>query len=276
MNATLQVCEIGADWLSGSAAGKIQEEQAVHRLWGARSPDAPLWLLRIIVQGDRMSEVIDRNNGNRNAGAPRDKERPLEESASRADVRWVDCDTAIREAVRTILFGVGEDPDREGLVRTPERVAKMYGELLEGYQQDLDAVINGALFDASYNQGEMVVVADIDYASMCEHHLLPFSGKAHVAYIPGEKVVGLSKIPRIVDMFARRLQMQERLTNEIADALSQALEPAGVMVLLEGQHSCASLRGVEKHGVNMITTARRGAFRENDALRDEFYRQIGK
>lgn len=182
----------------------------------------------------------------------------------------------IEEAVFHILANIGEDPARDGLKRTPHRVAKMYAELLEGYGQDIETIINGAMFDVEYGDGEMVVVSDIEYNSMCEHHMLPFVGKAHVAYLPGEKVVGLSKIPRIVDMFARRLQVQERLTNEIANALVDSINPLGVMVVVEGQHSCASLRGVKKHGVNMTTTAQRGEFRTNRVLREEFYRLIGK
>jgi len=181
----------------------------------------------------------------------------------------------IEDAVRLILLNVGEDPERDGLLRTPHRVAKMYDELLEGYRQDPEAIINNAMFDVEYGEGEMIVVANIDYVSMCEHHMLPFVGKAHVAYIPRDKVVGLSKIPRIVDMFARRLQVQERLTNQIADTLDTYLDPLGVMVVVEGQHSCAALRGVKKHGVNMVTTAKRGEFRTNPALVDEFYRLAG-
>ncbi len=181
----------------------------------------------------------------------------------------------IEDAVRLILLNVGEDPDRDGLLRTPHRVAKMYDELLEGYRQDPEAIINDAMFEVEYGEGEMIVVANIDYVSMCEHHMLPFVGKAHVAYIPRDKVVGLSKIPRIVDMFARRLQVQERLTNQIADTLETYLDPLGVMVVVEGQHSCAALRGVKKHGVNMVTTAKRGEFRTNPALVDEFYRLAG-
>jgi GTP cyclohydrolase I len=191
-------------------------------------------------------------------------------------VTSTDAHDAIKDAVRSILVNVGEDPHRDGLLKTPHRVAKMYGELLEGYHQDVETVINGAMFDVAYGEGEMVVVADIEYNSMCEHHMLPFVGKVHVAYIPRDKVVGLSKIPRIVDMFARRLQVQERLTNEIADALDEALAPLGVMVVVEGQHSCAALRGVKKRGVNMVTTAKRGAFKEDRELRDEFYRLVGK
>ncbi|GAB4419399.1 MAG: GTP cyclohydrolase I FolE [Anaerolineae bacterium] len=181
----------------------------------------------------------------------------------------------IEDAVRLILLNVGEDPDRDGLLRTPHRVAKMYDELLEGYRQDPQTIINNAMFEVEYGEGEMIVVANIDYVSMCEHHMLPFTGKAHVAYIPRDKVVGLSKIPRIVDMFARRLQVQERLTNQIADTLETYLDPLGVMVVVEGQHSCAALRGVKKHGVNMVTTAKRGEFRTNPALVDEFYRLAG-
>jgi GTP cyclohydrolase I len=188
----------------------------------------------------------------------------------------VDSQAAIEESVRTILCAVGENPDRDGLLNTPSRVARMYTELLEGYTQDVETIINGAMFDVEYGDGEMIVVGNIEYQSLCEHHMLPFTGKAHVAYIPTDKVVGLSKIPRIVDMFARRLQVQERLTNEIADALNDSLGAAGVMVVVEGEHSCASLRGVKKHGVNMVTTAARGEFRANRDLRDEFYRMIGK
>jgi GTP cyclohydrolase I len=187
----------------------------------------------------------------------------------------MDPELALEENVYRILLHVGEDPERDGLIKTPHRVAKMYAELLEGYTQDVTDVINGAMFEVEYGENEMIVVSDIEYSSMCEHHMLPFVGRAHVAYIPGEKVVGLSKIPRIVDMFARRLQVQERLTNEVADALEDTIDPQGVIVVLEGQHSCASLRGVKKHGVNMKTTAQRGAFRNDPALRDEFYRLSG-
>ena len=188
----------------------------------------------------------------------------------------MDPDTSMREAVSQILACLGEDPTRDGLRDTPRRVAKMYGELLGGYFQDLDTIVNGARFDVEYGVGEMVMTSDIEYVSMCEHHMLPFTGKAHVAYIPKDRVIGLSKIPRIVDMFAHRLQVQERLTNEIADALEKAISPAAVMVVLEGQHSCAALRGVKKHGMNMTTTAQRGAFREDRGLREEFYRLLGK
>ena len=188
----------------------------------------------------------------------------------------VEPQAAIEDSVYQILLNIGEDPERNGLVRTPHRVAKMFAELLEGYSQDVETLINGAMFDVEYGEGEMVVISDIEYNSMCEHHMLPFVGKAHVGYIPGRQVVGLSKIPRIVDMFAHRLQVQERLTNEVADALERSIDPDGVIVVVEGQHSCASLRGVKKHGVNMTTTAQRGVFRTDKELRDEFYRLIGK
>ncbi|MCC7019804.1 MAG: GTP cyclohydrolase I FolE [Ardenticatenales bacterium] len=182
----------------------------------------------------------------------------------------------IESLVARLLSLLGEDAARDGLQKTPHRVAKMYREMLSGYGQDIETILNGALFEVAYGDGEMIVVADIGYQSMCEHHMLPFTGRAHVAYIPRDRVVGLSKIPRLVDMFARRLQIQERLTNEIADSMVAALDPVGVMVVLDGEHTCASLRGVKKHGVNMITTARRGAFKHDPTLRDEFYRLIGR
>ena len=199
----------------------------------------------------------------------------IAERIATQEFQIVDPRTAIEDAVRQILVNVGEDPNRDGLLKTPERVARMYEELLAGYAQDVEAIINGALFDVEYGEGEMVVVANIEYASMCEHHMLPFTGKAHIAYIPRDKVVGLSKIPRIVDMFAHRLQVQERLTNEIADALQAALDAVGVIVVIEGQHACAALRGVKKPDINMVTTAKRGEFRTNRDLRDEFYRLAG-
>jgi len=199
----------------------------------------------------------------------------IAERIDTAEFETFDPQAGIEEAVRLILLNVGEDPQRDGLLRTPHRVAKMYDELLEGYRQDVATIINNALFEVEYGEGEMIVVTNIDYTSMCEHHMLPFTGKAHVAYIPRDKVVGLSKIPRIVDMFARRLQVQERLTNEVADALQEHLDPLGVIVVVEGQHSCAALRGVKKHGVNMVTTAKRGQFRTDPTLVQEFYRLAG-
>lgn len=175
---------------------------------------------------------------------------------------------AIEEAVRTILTSVGDDPERDGLRQTPDRVARMYGELLEGYRVDPEKLINGALFDVDYQ--EMVLVRDIEFYSLCEHHMLPFIGKAHVAYIPNGKVIGLSKIPRIVDMFARRLQVQERMTQQIADFLMTVLEPQGVAVVVEGAHMCAMMRGVKKANARMITSAMLGAFRNDEKTRAEF------
>jgi GTP cyclohydrolase I len=202
--------------------------------------------------------------------------RPAHKSIEMLPIATAKPQTMIESHMREILFELGEDPDREGLQRTPHRVAKMYAELLEGYTQNLDDIVNGALFEADYGDGEMVVVANIEYHSMCEHHMLPFVGKVHVAYLPGDKVIGLSKIPRIVDMFAHRLQIQERMTNEIADAIADILHASGVMVVVEGEHSCARLRGVKKHDVNMVTTAQRGQFKQDRELRNEFYRLIGR
>ncbi len=183
-------------------------------------------------------------------------------------------DQAIEAAVRNILEGVGEDPEREGLLRTPHRVARMYKELLEGYHINPEKLVNDALFDVEYQ--EMIVVRDIEYYSLCEHHMLPFIGKAHVAYVPNDKVIGLSKIPRIVDMFARRLQVQERMTQQIADFLMQVLHPQGVAVVCEGVHMCSMMRGVKKAHSSMTTSAMMGIFRENDKTRAEFMGHIGR
>ena len=188
----------------------------------------------------------------------------------------MDPEASVRDAVTTMLTSLGEDPEREGLRDTPARVARMYGELLDGYRLDLEHVVNGARFEVAYGDGEMVLASGIRFESLCEHHMLPFTGVAHVAYVPTDRVIGLSKIPRIVDMFAHRLQVQERLTNEIADGLSASIGAAGVMVVVEGEHSCASLRGVKKHGLTMTTTAQRGTFRTDRGLRDEFYRLLGR
>ena len=174
----------------------------------------------------------------------------------------------IEQSVRVILAQIGEDPEREGLLRTPSRVAKMYAELTAGYHIDPAALINDAVFSVDYD--EMVMVKDIEFSSLCEHHMLPFMGKAHVAYIPNGKVIGLSKIPRIVEMFARRLQVQERLTVQIADFIDAALEPRGVAVVAEGVHMCSVMRGVKKANAKMITSAMRGAFRSDPRTRAEF------
>lgn len=176
----------------------------------------------------------------------------------------------ISDAVRTILKAVGEDPNREGLLDTPSRVARAYEELLEGYSQDIIEIVNGALFDVEYGSDEMIIVEDIPYDSMCEHHMLPFTGKAHVAYIPNEKVIGLSKIPRIVEMYARRLQVQERLTQQILDTVDEVVSPKGVIVMVEGEHQCASLRGIKKKNMNMKTISTSGVFSEDTELKREF------
>ncbi len=174
----------------------------------------------------------------------------------------------IEHAVRTILANVGEDPDRQGLEGTPDRIARMYSEVLGGYDVDLKKLVNGALFDVAYD--EMIVVKDIEFYSMCEHHMLPFFGRAHVAYIPSDKVIGLSKIPRIVDMFARRLQVQERMTRQIADTIQDILDPQGVAVVIEGNHMCSMMRGVKKQEASMVTSAMLGCFKMNDKTRNEF------
>ena len=174
----------------------------------------------------------------------------------------------IAELVHTMLERLGENPEREGLVRTPLRAEKALRYLTSGYSMDVDKIVNDALFEVPYD--EMVIVKDIEFFSMCEHHMLPFYGKAHVAYIPSGKVIGLSKIPRIVDVFARRLQVQERMTQEIADTLNRVLQPEGVGVVLEARHLCMMMRGVEKQHSGTVTSAMTGAFRTRKETRDEF------
>jgi GTP cyclohydrolase I len=180
----------------------------------------------------------------------------------------------IEQAVQVILASIGEDPAREGLLRTPSRVAKMYAELTAGYHIDPDALINDAIFSVEYD--EMVLVKDIDFSSLCEHHLLPFMGRVHVAYIPNGRVIGLSKIPRIVEMFARRLQVQERMTVQIADFIDTALQPQGVAVVAEGVHMCSVMRGVKKANAKMITSAMRGVFRTDSKTRAEFMGHVDR
>jgi len=167
-----------------------------------------------------------------------------------------------------LLKEIGEDPHREGLLKTPERVARAWHFLTRGYEQDIGTVINGAVFEEKYN--EMVMVKNIDFFSICEHHLLPFYGKAHIAYIPDGKIIGLSKLPRIVEVFSRRLQVQERLTQQIAETLNEILEPAGVAVVMEAKHLCMIMRGVEKLNSIATTSAMVGVFRENERTRQEF------
>jgi GTP cyclohydrolase IA len=180
----------------------------------------------------------------------------------------------IRDAVRTILESVGEDPDREGLLNTPDRVSRMYSELLSGYTVDAKAMINDALFESDVD--EMVVVRSIEFSSLCEHHLLPFIGHAHIAYLPNGKVIGLSKIPRVVDMFARRLQIQENMTRQIADFLMGVLDPHGVAVVVDARHLCASMRGVKKSQARMVTSAMCGAFKHDPRTRGEFMQHINR
>jgi GTP cyclohydrolase I len=180
----------------------------------------------------------------------------------------------IRQAVENMLLAFGEDPKRQGLQRTPERVARMYTELLAGYRTDPVEMINDACFDVNYD--EMVIVRDIEFFSLCEHHMLPFVGRAHVAYIPKGRVIGLSKIPRIVDLFARRLQVQERMTQQIADFLNGLLHPMGVAVVIEALHLCAMMRGVKKHDARMTTSAMLGGFRHNPSTRQEFLDNISR
>lgn len=180
----------------------------------------------------------------------------------------------LQKATLDILLALGEDPEREGLRRTPTRIANMYEELLAGYHTDPESIVNGAIFHVKYD--EMVLVRDIEFYSLCEHHMLPFMGRAHVAYIPNGTVVGISKIPRIVDMFARRLQVQERMTRQIADFIRDLLKPQGVAVVVEGLHLCMMMRGIKKHNARMTTSAMHGAFRANLATRQEFLDNISR
>ncbi|MBZ0295857.1 MAG: GTP cyclohydrolase I FolE [Anaerolineae bacterium] len=180
----------------------------------------------------------------------------------------------IEKATTEILEAVGEDPQREGLLKTPQRVARAYDELLSGYRTDPQALINDAVFNVDYD--DMVIVRDIEFYSLCEHHMLPFIGHAHVAYVSNGKVIGLSKIPRIVDMFARRLQVQERMTHQIAEFLNAVLEPKGVAVVLDGVHMCSMMRGVKKNESKMTTSAMLGSFREDPRTRAEFMNHIGR
>jgi len=179
---------------------------------------------------------------------------------------------AMERAVTEILKGIGEDPSREGLLKTPSRVAKSWQYLTAGYAKDVHEVLNNAIFHEKYN--EMVIVRDIDFFSMCEHHLLPFYGRAHVAYIPEGKIIGLSKIPRIVEIFSRRLQVQERMTQQIAETLFDALTPDGVGVVVEAHHLCMMMRGVEKQNSLATTSAMLGSFRDDERTRNEFLKLI--
>jgi GTP cyclohydrolase IA len=179
---------------------------------------------------------------------------------------------SLERIIEDLLKNLVEDPNREGLLKTPKRVAKAMQFFTSGYNQDVHEILNGAVFKEKYN--EMVIVKDIDFFSMCEHHLLPFYGKAHVAYIPSGKILGLSKIPRIIETFSRRLQVQERMTQEIADTLFEALEPDGVGVVIEARHLCMMMRGVEKQNSLATTSAMLGSFRDDEKTRNEFLRLI--
>ncbi len=232
--------------------------------------------LKINTQSYDLLKQEFRSNGNGNGNGYHHQDDHDDEAPWLVDdfMPAQDAQAVMEGAVRQILESIGEDPERQGLQRTPLRVTKAYAELTSGYHVDAEALVNDAIFDVNYD--EMVLVKDIDFYSMCEHHMLPFYGKAHVAYIPNGKVIGLSKIPRIVEMFARRLQVQERMTQEIADFLNNTLEAQGVAVVVEGQHMCAAMRGVKKANARMTTSAMLGSFKHNPQTRGEFLDHIGR
>ncbi|MYD39644.1 MAG: GTP cyclohydrolase I FolE [Chloroflexi bacterium] len=225
--------------------------------------------------GNRLVEAIVSHETQvasaKNNGIQQLLESPELQSRYGLSSQWVD-ETAVKRAVVDLLFAIGEEPSREGLLDTPKRVAKAYSELVSGYTTDPVKLLNEAIFHVKY--GDMVIVNDIEYYSLCEHHLLPFIGRAHVAYIPDGKIIGLSKIPRIVDMFARRLQVQERLTQQVAEFLNEVLSPRGVAVAMTAQHMCSMIRGVKKYHPSLTTKAMFCEFNSNRDLRSEFLSQI--